>query len=134
MATKEPIQLAAADLLAIDDATVFIVQGADGSVVKLTLAELRAKFGDITFSGDATGTGPFGTIALTIANGAVTLAKMAPLASSRLIGRSTAGTGTPEAISIGAGLSLTAGVLDVAASQNASDVSPLLDYFAFGGL
>lgn len=54
-----------------------------------TLAEARMA----THTGDVTG----GT-ALTIATAAVTLAKMADLATARMIGRTTAGTGVPEAL------------------------------------
>jgi len=43
----------------------------------------------------------------TIANSAVTLAKMADLPTDRLIGRDTAGTGVPEAISVGGGVEFT---------------------------
>ena len=40
----------------------------------------------------------------TIDNGVVTLAKMANLATDRLIGRDTAGTGVPEALTVGGGI------------------------------
>lgn len=61
--------------------------------------------GDILYVGDvttnATHTGDVtGSTALTIANDAVTLAKMANLATAKLIGRTTAGTGDPEAVPI----------------------------------
>lgn len=52
----------------------------------------------ITFSGDATGSGTT-AVTLTIPAGTVTLAKMADLATATLIGRNTAGTGVPEALS-----------------------------------
>lgn len=45
--------------------------------------------------------------ALTIANNAVTLAKMADIATDRLIGRDTAGTGDPETITVSGGLEWT---------------------------
>lgn len=51
----------------------------------------------ITLTGDVTGSGG-GSFAATIANDAVTLAKMANLATDTVIGRGTAGTGDPEAI------------------------------------
>ena len=50
-------------------------------------------------TGDVTATGP-GSVAATIAAGAVTLAKMADLATQRLIGRNTAGTGVPESLTV----------------------------------
>jgi Repeat of unknown function (DUF5907) len=49
----------------------------------------------ITLTGDVTGSGT-GSFAATIANDAVTNAKMANMATSRIKGRSTAGTGDPE--------------------------------------
>ena len=49
----------------------------------------------ITLTGDTTGTGT-GSFATTIASGAVSLAKMANMATSSLIYRKTAGTGVPE--------------------------------------
>jgi hypothetical protein len=71
-----------------------------------TLATLKADLGlsgtntgdqTITLTGDVTGSGT-GSFAATIATGAVTLAKMADVATARFIGRATAGTGTPEAL------------------------------------
>lgn len=64
----------------------------------------------IALTGDVTGSGT-GTFATTIANDAVTNAKMANMATNRLKGRSTAGTGDPEDIVVGAGLTLSAGTL-----------------------
>jgi hypothetical protein len=49
----------------------------------------------ITLTGNVTGSG-VGSFAATIANGAVTLAKMADMATSSLIYRKTAGSGAPE--------------------------------------
>src|ERR1017187_2732996 len=49
----------------------------------------------ITLTGDVTGSGT-GSFSSTIASGAVTLAKMANMATSSLIYRKTAGTGAPE--------------------------------------
>lgn len=56
--------------------------------------------GDQTFtaSGDATASGSTSNLALTIANNAVTLAKMAQVASQRILGRVTASTGNVEAL------------------------------------
>ncbi len=51
----------------------------------------------ISLTGDATGSGT-GAITLTLANNRVTFAKMADLATDKLIGRASAGTGDPEAI------------------------------------
>jgi hypothetical protein len=69
----------------------------------------------ITLTGDVTGTGT-GSFATTIANNTVTFAKMQDIATARLIGRSTAGAGDPELISIGSGLSLAGGILSASSS------------------
>lgn len=42
-----------------------------------------------------------------IVNSQITLDKMADIANNRLVGRATSGTGVPEAITIGSGLTLT---------------------------
>lgn len=52
----------------------------------------------IQLTGDVTGSGT-GSFAATIANSAVTLAKMADMATASLLGRNTAGTGVPEVLS-----------------------------------
>lgn len=52
----------------------------------------------ITLTGDVTGTGA-STFGATIANNAVTLSKMATMATASFLGRNTAGTGNPEVVS-----------------------------------
>lgn len=59
--------------------------------------------GDITVSGTG--------LTWTVDNDAITFAKMQNVATGVLLGRSTAGTGDIEPITIGSGLSLSAGVL-----------------------
>ena len=71
--------------------------------------ELTAFSGSATIttgnlSGDVTTSG---TLATTIANNAVTFGKMADVATDRLIGRDTASTGDPEALTVGGGLEFT---------------------------
>jgi len=66
----------------------------------------------IALTGDVTGTGT-GSFAATIANAAVTLAKMANVATARIFGRTTAGTGVPEALT---GTQVTA-MLDAASAS-----------------
>lgn len=134
MATKTPSQLTAILVGDIDDTVVFVVDDNDGATRKMTLAQLRTALGSLTFTGDATGTGAYGSIALTIANDAVTFAKMANVATARLLGRSTAGTGDVEAISIGSGLTLAAGILSASAPAGAAPSTTLLTHRAFGGL
>lgn len=51
----------------------------------------------------------------TIDNDVVTFAKMQNIATQTLIGRSTAGTGDPESITVGSGLLLSGGTLSVSA-------------------
>jgi hypothetical protein len=52
----------------------------------------------------------------TLADGSVTLVKLEPITSPRLLGRGSAGTGPVEQLTIGAGLALTGTVLSVTAA------------------
>lgn len=65
--------------------------------------QMPAHTGDVTSSA--------GSVVLTVANDAVTFAKMQNVATGVLLGRSTAGTGDVETVTIGANLTLAAGVL-----------------------
>ncbi len=60
----------------------------------------------ITLTGDVTGSGT-GSFAATIANDAVTFAKLQNLATDSLVGRDTAGTGDAESITVGGGIEFT---------------------------
>jgi len=60
--------------------------------------------GDVTSVGNST----------TIAPNAVTLGKMQQISTNSLLGRSTASTGNPEVITVGSGLTLSAGTLTAA--------------------
>lgn len=77
---------------------------------------ISALTGDVTASGS-------GSVAATIANQAVTFAKIQNIQTNRLIGRSTAGAGSPEEISIGTGLSLSGGTLSSTALSAVSGSS-----------
>jgi hypothetical protein len=90
--------LAAADI-ALADANI-LVGNSGGAATAVAL------------SGDAT---IANTGALTIANGAVSLAKMANIATDTFIARDTAGTGVPEAVSAANALAMMVGVAGVAA-------------------
>lgn len=76
-------------------------------------ARMPALTGDVTTSA--------GAVATTIANQAVTFAKMQNIATSRLLGRSTASDGSPEELALGAGLGLTSGQLRTVDHVNAKD-------------
>ena len=65
---------------------------------------ITALTGDVTASGS-------GSVAATIANSAVTLAKIQNIDTSRILGRSTAGSGVVEQLTVGTGLALSGGVL-----------------------
>lgn len=53
-------------------------------------------------------------VAADVPNSLITYAKIQNMTTARLLGRTTAGSGVVEEISVGAGLTLTAGVLDTA--------------------
>ncbi len=111
-----PARASTGDLAAktITDFGLSLVDDADASTARTTLglgtlATQSGTFsgtssgtntGDQTISltGDVTGSGT-GSFAATIANGAVTLAKMADMATASILGRNTAGTGVPEVLS-----------------------------------
>jgi hypothetical protein len=61
-----------------------------------------------------------------IDNDAVTFAKIQNITSARLLGRSTAGSGDAEEISIGTGLSLSAGTLSATGGGGSVGVDPVI--------
>ena len=134
MATKTITQLTAVNGGDVDDTAVLPIDDNDAATRKITIAQLRTAMGTITLTGDVTGSGAIGSIALTIADEAVTLAKLAHIATNKLLGRSTAGTGDPETISIGSGLTLAAGILSASAPAGAAPSATLLTHRSFGGL
>ncbi|MDP4184066.1 MAG: hypothetical protein Q8862_02755 [Bacteroidota bacterium] len=88
-------------------------------ITTATAGGMTAVYHDTSLKGNGTsssttdqlGIADNGVITAKIANGAVTLGKMANMSTNKLLGRSTTGTGTPEEISIGSGLSLSGGTL-----------------------
>jgi len=79
----------------------------------------RASSGAVTgaitaLTGDVTATGP-GSVAATIAAGAVTYAKMQSVAASRLLGNPTGSPASPSEISLGATLAFSGTALQTAA-------------------
>lgn len=89
----------------------------DGVTAWNSLAYVGGSSGITQLTGDVTAGPGSGSQAATIASGAVSLAKMADLAADRLIGRGNGGgTGVPQAISLGTGLSLSGTTLSASAS------------------
>lgn len=78
----------------------------NGAGADPTYQAVAAGNGSITLTSDVTGSGS-GSIATTIANDAVTYAKMQNIATDSLIGRDTASTGDPESITLGGGIEFT---------------------------
>jgi hypothetical protein len=96
-----------ANIVDVATATVMYRKTAGtGSMEAQTLATLKTDLGltgtnsgdqTITLTGDVTGSGT-GSFAATIANNAVTLGKMATIATDSILGRATAGTSTVEVL------------------------------------
>jgi hypothetical protein len=82
--------------------------------------------GIVTLTGDVTGSGT-GTVPATIEANAVTFAKMQTVATDRLLGRDTAGTGNVEQISLGNGLEFTG-----SGAMGLRDIVSVKDYGAVG--
>jgi hypothetical protein len=87
----------------------------------------------ITLTGDVTGSGT-GSFAATIANGAVTYAKMQNVsAASKLLGRGDSGAGDVQEITLGTGLSMTGTTLSASGGGGSSSLD-LVSYTFAGGL
>jgi|GEM_PF-2413751 len=87
------------------------VQGAlkelAGRITTATAGGMTTVYHDVTLTGD----GNNASSPLAVADKGISLAKLADLANGKLLGRGSAGAGSPEAISVGTGLKLTAGTL-----------------------
>lgn len=123
MATKKVTQLPAAVTANITGTSLVPVVDALGNSVKATLLQILSGISAVTsLTGDVTGSGG-GALATTIAAlavttgklaaHAVTFAKMQTISSGSLLGRSTAGTGDVEELTLAATLTLSGGVLGV---------------------
>jgi hypothetical protein len=94
-----------------DDEGVTITSLTTGNILVATSGGSTGVFENKAVSGDAT---LASTGALTISNGAVTYAKMQDVsAASKLIGRGDSGSGDPQEITLGTGLSMTGTTLAV---------------------
>jgi len=78
-------------------------------------------------TGDVTASGP-GSVSATIANHAVTFAKMQQISATKLLGNSTGSTADVEEISIGTGLSLSSGTLSATATSPLTTKGDLYTY------
>ena len=79
---------------------------ASGTVTGSNLSGSNTGDQTITLTGDVTGSGT-GSFAAAIANNAVTFAKVQQIATDRLIGRDSAGTGNVEELTVGGGVEFT---------------------------
>jgi len=98
------VRLASAEAITADRTLSLVLGNTDRSLtIGASASVAGSNTGDqtITLTGDVTGSGT-GSFAATIASNAVTLAKMAQIATASLLGRSTAGTGNVEVLSAAA--------------------------------
>jgi len=82
----------------IQNSGITIADGASGSLSGTNTGDQT-----ITLTGDVTGSGT-GTFAATIANDAVTFAKMQEISGTHLVGRHASGTGNIQEVSVGNGV------------------------------
>lgn len=99
---------------------------ASGAISASNLSGANTGDQTITLTGDVTGSGT-GSFAATIANDAVTFAKMQNVtAASRLLGRGDSGAGDPQEITLGAGLVMTG--TSLSASGGGGDVTAAANF------
>ena len=79
---------------------------ASGTVTGSNLSGSNTGDQTITLTGDVTGSGT-GSFAATIANNAVTFAKVQQIATDKILGRDTSGTGNVEELTVGGGVEFT---------------------------
>jgi len=87
---------------------------------------MTALTGDVTASGS-------GSVAATIANSAVTYAKLQNASGPSLLGRSTAGAGVFSEITVGSGLALSSGTLSVSSGNASSGTAGYVQYSGGSG-
>ncbi|MFV8343965.1 beta strand repeat-containing protein [Flavobacterium sp. XS2P39] len=88
------------------------ITGNAGTATTLQTGRTISTSGDVVYTSPAFNGSANVTAAATISNGAVTYAKLQNLTTNRLLGRSTAGSGVAEEITIGAGLSFSGSTLN----------------------
>ena len=79
---------------------------ASGTVTGSNLSGSNTGDQTITLTGDVTGSGT-GSFAATIANGAVTFAKVQQIATDKILGRDSSGTGVVEELAVSGGVEFT---------------------------
>ncbi len=148
-----PLKLTAGTNLTTPEAGAIEFDGTSLYITDSTLVRhnLLAGGGAITLTGQVTGTGT-GSIATSISTGAIgtaeiangtvatidladdaiTYAKMQNIATQTLIGRSTAGSGDPESLTLGAGLIITGGALNLTDTTDDDSFATLLGVCANG--
>jgi len=92
------------------DLSAYVLKAGDTMTGQLVVASTGIKFNDNTIQTTAAVTSVSATSPIT-STGGTTPVISTSMATNKLLGRSTAGTGVAEEISIGTGLSLTAGTL-----------------------
>lgn len=91
---------------------------ASGSITGSNLSGTNTGDQTITLTGAVTGSGT-GSFATTLADNTVTMAKLADIATATVIGRSTAGTGDPSALS----MATLKGMLDLSGTNTGDQTS-----------
>lgn len=97
---------------------IFSVSGSPVTTTGTLTGTLATQTANYIWAGPTTGAAAAPTFRAMVAddvpNSLITYAKIQNMATARLLGRTTVGSGVVEEISVGAGLTLTAGVLDTA--------------------
>jgi len=121
--------------------TLTLVEGANVTLTtdditgSVTIAAASGSSGITALTGDVTASGT-GSVVATIADEAVTLAKMADIATEHLIGRHAAGSGVPQIVGLDGGLefhganirrSALTGDVTASAGSNTTTIAATLD-------